>query len=67
MFDKEVKTEIVGWVIGGVVVEVDFDGEQFYFDIIVSNTRNLDKIEMYYFDLLGRRVNSEDAIFKLKK
>lgn len=49
------------------LVEIDFDGQQFYFDIIVANTKVLDKIEMYYFDLLGRRVNSNDGIFKTKK
>ena len=67
VYDKKLIFEPKSQITYFRLVEVDFDGEQFYFDIIVSNTRNLDKIEMYYFDLLGRRVNSDDAIFKLKK
>jgi len=67
VYDKKLIFEPKSQITYFRLVEVDFDGEQFYFDIIVSNTRNLDKVEMYYFDLLGRRVNSNDAIFKLKK
>jgi len=67
VYDKKLIFEPKSQITYFRLVEVDFDGEQFYFDIIVSNTRNLDKVEMYYFDLLGRRVNSTDAIFKLKK
>ena len=67
VYDKKIIFEPKSQITYFRLVEVDFDGEQFYFDIIVSNTRNLDKVEMYYFDLLGRRVNSNDAIFKLKK
>ena len=67
VYDKKIIFEPKSQITYFRLVEVDFDGKQYYFDVIVSNTRNLDKIEMYYFDLLGRRVNSEDAIFKLKK
>lgn len=67
VYDKKLIFEPKSQITYFRLVEVDFDGEQFYFDIIVSNTRNSDKVEMYYFDLLGRRVNSNDAIFKLKK
>jgi hypothetical protein len=49
------------------LIEIDFDGKKFEFEIIVVNTNQLDPVETYYFDLLGRRVNSDAAIFKLKK
>ena len=49
------------------LIEIDFDGKKFEFEMTVVNTKKLDPIEMYYFDLLGRKVNSNDAIFKVKK
>lgn len=48
------------------VVELDFNGNRQYFDMIgVSTTTNA--VEEYYFDLLGRRVQKEDAIFRVTK
>jgi len=49
------------------VVEIDFDGKKYEFDVIVVNTKKLDPIEIYYFDLLGRRVDSTQSIFRLKR
>ncbi|NBP59361.1 hypothetical protein EBU71_22960, partial [bacterium] len=49
------------------VVEIDFDGKKYEFDVIVVNTKKLDPIEIYYFDLLGRRVESTQSIFRLKR
>jgi len=49
------------------LIEIDYDGKQFEFEMTVVNTKKLDQIEMYYFDLLGRRVNSNESIFKVAR
>jgi len=46
------------------LVELDYNGEYYYFDIIPVNTAK-SEIENYYYDLLGRRV-TDDSVFKIK-
>jgi hypothetical protein len=47
------------------LVELDYNGEYYYFDIIPVNTTNKSIIDNYYYDLLGRRA-TDDSIFKIK-
>lgn len=46
------------------LVEIDYDGNFYYFDVIPVNTKN-SSIDIYYYDLLGRRI-SDDSMFKIK-
>jgi hypothetical protein len=48
------------------LVELDYNGEYYYFDIIPVNTTSESVIDNYYYDLLGRRITS-DSIFKIKR
>ena len=48
------------------LVELDYNGQYYYFDIIPVNTTNKSVIDNYYYDLLGRRV-TDDSIFKIKR
>lgn len=66
-YDKKLIFEPQSQVTYFRLIEIDFDGKKFEFEMTVVNTKKLDSIEMYYFDLLGRRVNSNEAIFKVKK
>lgn len=66
-YDKKLIFEPKSQVTYFRLIEIDFDGKKFEFEMIVTNTKNLDPIEEYYFDLLGRKVNSNDAVFKVKR
>jgi len=66
-YDKKLIFEPQSQITYFRLIEIDFDGKKFEFEMTVVNTDKLDPIEMYYFDLLGRRVNSSNAIFKVKK
>jgi hypothetical protein len=66
-YDKKLIFEPKSQITYFRLIEIDFDGKKYEFDVIVVNTNKLDPIETYYFDLLGRRVNSDAAIFKLRK
>jgi hypothetical protein len=46
------------------LVEVDYNGDVYYFDIIPVNTKD-SQVDVYFFDLLGRRI-TDDSIFKIK-
>ena len=46
------------------LVEIDYDGTSYYFDIIPVNTKS-SSIDTYYYDLLGRRI-TDDSVFKIK-
>jgi hypothetical protein len=46
------------------LVELDYNGEYYYFNIIPVNTKE-SIIDNYYYDLLGRRI-TDDSIFKIK-
>jgi hypothetical protein len=66
-YDKRLIFEPQSQVTYFRLIEIDYDGKQFEFEMTVVNTKKLDQIEMYYFDLLGRRVNSTESIFKVKR
>lgn len=46
------------------LVEIDYDGNIYNYDIIPVNTEK-SNVEVYYYDLLGRRI-SDDSVFKIK-
>jgi hypothetical protein len=46
------------------LVEIDYDGTSYYFDVIPVNTKS-SSIDTYYYDLLGRRI-TDDSVFKIK-
>lgn len=66
-YDKKLIFEPQSQITYFRLIEIDFDGNKYEFDVIVVNTKKLDPIETYYFDLLGRRVDSSQSIFRLKR
>ncbi len=46
------------------LVEIDYDGNYYYYDVIPVTTKNL-SVDVYFYDLLGRRI-SGDSMFKIK-
>lgn len=64
LYDKKLIFEPKSNVTYFRLVEVDYNGDVYYFDIIPVNTKE-SEVDVYFYDLLGRRVTSE-SVFKIK-
>jgi len=64
LYDKKLIFEPKSNVTYFRLVEVDYNGDVYYFDIVPVNTKE-SKVDVYFYDLLGRRVTDE-SLFKIK-